>query len=1581
MHLEKTLIRDLSGDTLLYAGDLKVRITDWFFIKKKVELKYIGLEDAVIKFQRTDSVWSQQFLFDYFSPSSSSEPKQEKGGMALNLKKAELKNVYFYKKDAWLGENMLVRLGSLNLDAKEIDLAGNKADINSLFINDPYVHLSSYPRLKPAIAGKEEKTDNKVLDETEAAASDSTLQWNGAGWRVQVSKMRIKNGTFRTDKKTERETFAYFDGQHLEFDNIQGKFDNIRWLKDTISTRMSLSAKERSGFEVKKMLADAKVTPTEMAFANLDIETNNSTIRNFFRMSYESFNSMGDFIHQVNMQGEFDQAEIDSDDIAFFAPALSTWKKRIVLNGRIRGTVDDLVGRDLLVQAGNNTLLNGDITLTGLPDIDETFIDFKANDFRTTYGDALTIVPALRKVTSPDLKKIQYIRFNGSFTGFVRDFVTFGTIQTNLGVIKSDLNMKLPLGQQPVYSGNIVTDNFRLGEFIREPQVGALSMEAEIKGRGLEDRYRNANIKGRIRFIDFNDYRYHNIGINGDLNKKLFDGFLSAQDENAELTLNGKIDFNDETPAFNFNADIKKLCLLPLNITENDISFTGKLNADLIGATIDDFSGTASVYEGTLLHNGERLPFDSLTISSFYTDNEKKLSVSSNEFEGNITGSFSIIDLPESFQLFLSKYYPAYIKAPKKIPANQVFSFEITTQFVEDYVRLADSSLSGFNYSHINGSLDTRNNLLNLQANIPQFKYGRQNFDDITLEAKGNFDSVTLSGSARNIYINDSLSVPIAIFNINGRNDSSKVSIYSGASQAVDKANLNALVLTYEDGVRIEVDPSSFVINSKTWTIDDGGSLEFRGNADASGQLVLREGDQEIRMRTVPTARSNRNDMIVELKRVNLGDFSPYLLPHNRLEGLLSGTVKIEDLAGKNLKISSDNIETKFLRLDNDSLGEVKANLLYEGATQELKVNGNTLNQENYLGFNAHLFFGDKEAQKKNLIALTPRNFQLSVLERFLGDLFSDIQGFLTGDFSVQGEFDNLSVYGKGRMKDAGLKINFTQCFYYIEDSDLELKPTEIRLDGLVLKDPVTGNPIYVNGNILHSAFKNMFFDVRVATRKPFSKGDENNRPVQLLNTSYQDNQQFYGNVKGTGSFVLQGPQSEMIMAISAIASTRDSSYITIPPDKSRESGMADFLVERKYGRELSDSSLKAGAGNVIYDLDITANPMVNVKVQLDDLTGDEIKGRGRGTLNIHSGTSEPLRIRGRFDIEEGDYRFTFQSFAKKDFKIKKNGNNFIEWTDDPYDARINFEAVYTADRVSFAPLVNSLPGVDASLSRARGDVYVVATLSEKLFEPAIKFSLEFPASSPAVTDPGLAFTLKQLEENINEINKQVTYLIVFNSFTPVEGGVSTESSAFNISEIATSTISGIFLGVINDQLNKILGKLLKNEKYLVNLNTSVYNRNVIDPNNKTALNLTSNVNFSIGRSFFNDRFIITAGGGFDAPLQQESNVQQSIQLLPDVTMEWLINESGSIRASFFYRENADFLTTNSSGGPGRARRYGGSLSYRKEFNKLSDLFSGGKAARKKAGNPANDDQPPPSAEGNKEEENGRTTKEKENKD
>ncbi len=1522
MHLEGVIIEDRKGDTLLYAGDVKVRITDWFFFKKEAVLKYISLENAVVKFQRSDSLWQHQFFLDYFT-SPATGKKKKKAGIQFNLKKVELKNVIFIKKDAWLGSDMTAKVSLLDLDANNINLAGNTYEINSLLLQEPVILMRTYAGLKPR--------------DTSTVADDGltrSYSWNRAQSIFKIANLKIINGTFSTNKETGRQPYDYFDGQHLFATEINGELSNSTFIGDTVFSKIKLSAKERSGFELKKLTADLRMTPQGMAFTGMDLVTNRSTLRNFFMMSYDDMNDMGDFIHKVRMTALFEDSYVDSDDIAFFAPALKTWKKKITLQGKVRGTVDDLVGRDLLIQAGNSTVLNGDITMTGLPDINKTFIDFKANVFRTTYADAVTFIPAMRRVTSPDLRKLQYVSFRGSFTGFIRDFVTFGTIQTNLGTVRSDLNMKLSRGQEPAYSGSISTDNFRLGEFLGDKNIGAISMTGTVKGRGFNEKTRNTLLDGTIRFVDYKDYRYNNILVKGTLNKKLFEGVASIRDENADLDLNGVIDFNSKTPRFDLVANVNSANLKNLKLTSDSIEFKGRFNFNFTSSSIDDFLGTARITDAEITRNGQRLPFDSLVVVSSLSDSGRILTAVSNEFNAQFTGNFNLAGLPDGITYLLNKYYPAYVKAPRNYPESQAFNFKITTQYVDEYLKLVDSSLSGFNFSTLSGNIDLANNKLNFTADVPQFKYRQYDFNNVNVVANGIGNNLLVKGSAYNIRINDSLNIPMAFFTVDARNDSSRVSITSGANRTVDTANLNALVLTYHDGVKIDFDPSTFTISGKLWTIDESGELEFRTNTPASGQLVLRSGEQRITLKTEPTKTGGRwNDLKVELAKVNVGDFSPFFMPKNRVEGLVSAHIVVEDPTNK-LRITSDDIQTEFLRLDNDSLGEVKASLVYDNSSGELTVKGKTLNQDNYLDFDAHLFLRDKQKAKDNLITLKTRNFQITMLERFLGNLFSDMQGFLTGDITIAGEFQNLSVTGKGRLKDAGLKVNFTQCFYRIADTDIELTPQEINLDGIVLTDTATGNPIYIVGGIEHQSFKKMFYNLDITTRKPNTTDEAHNKPVLLVNTTYRDNKQFYGYVKGTGSLSLLGPQENMYMKIDAIASETDSSYITLPPSVSRESGYADFLIERKYGREMTESDLNLNSTNVTYDVDVTANPMVNVKVVLDELTGDEIKGKGSGTLNIRSGTSEALSLRGRFDILEGSYLFTFQSFFKKPFVLKEGAENYIEWNGDPYDANIKFEASYKAERVSFAPLANSL-NLNTGISNARGDVYVIAKLSDKLFKPKINFSLDFPNSSVAISDPELALVIQQMQKNENELNRQVTYLIVFNSFAPSE-----LAGNYSGTGLGLNTISGIFLNVISDQINKILGNLLKDDKYTISLNTSLYNRNIIDPNNKTALNLGSNVNFSIGRSFFNNRFIISTGVGFDAPLQQQSNnIQQSLQLLPDVTLEWLINPSGTLRASFFYRENADYLTVTNNTQPGKAKRIGASVSYKRDFDKLSDIF------------------------------------------
>jgi hypothetical protein len=56
MSMQGLLILDKKKDTLIYAGAVKVNITDWFFFKNDITLKYIGLDDAFINLHQAQYI-------------------------------------------------------------------------------------------------------------------------------------------------------------------------------------------------------------------------------------------------------------------------------------------------------------------------------------------------------------------------------------------------------------------------------------------------------------------------------------------------------------------------------------------------------------------------------------------------------------------------------------------------------------------------------------------------------------------------------------------------------------------------------------------------------------------------------------------------------------------------------------------------------------------------------------------------------------------------------------------------------------------------------------------------------------------------------------------------------------------------------------------------------------------------------------------------------------------------------------------------------------------------------------------------------------------------------------------------------------------------------------------------------------------------------------------------------------------------------------------------------------------------------------------------------------------------------------
>ena len=1522
MNLKGVLIEDQRKDTLLYAGTVQVNITDWFFLKEQADLQYIGLQDAVIKLQRTDSVWNYQFLETYFATPKSATPK--KAGIEFNLKKVLMRNVSIQQKDAWIGNDMNIRVGSLNLDANNISFTKRLVDADRLDLVNVYFHQVSYMGRKP-------KSTIPVIVNNKTTLRDTGLQWNPQGWNIVLNQLQLTNATYRTDRGEKPPVPGAFDAAHLHFQNISGTVKSFRFIRDTLRAAVDITAKERSGLVVNRLQTHLRFHPQLMEFDKLFLKTNRSELGNYFAMKFDEIGDMSDFIRAISMHANFKNTKLSSDDIAFFAPGIKDWNKTLLIDGKVKGTVDDLAGQNVHIRVGNSTALQGNFSVVGLPNIKETLINVEAKELRTNYADAVRFIPSLRQVKTPNLSKLGAIRFSGTYTGFYNDFVTYGTLQTALGTVKTDLNMKFPQKGEPVYSGNISTDGFQLGQFINNKDFGLIAFNGKVKGSSFTWNKLDLGIDGTIRKIRFQNYTYQNITAKGRLENRKFNGDFSINDPNAQARLSGLIDLSGDIPLFDVKASVKRLNLKPLGFSNEELLLTGDFDINASAKDIASILGSANVSNASLTLNGNRLSFDSLLVSSRYIDGVRHLTVRSNEVDASVIGQFDLKSLPDAFTLFLSRYYPAYIKPPRFNIPNQNFTFKISTGVIEDYIKLVDKRLSGFNNSEINGSLNVAASSLTLNANVPEFSFQQYSFSDVKLEGDGNLERLVINGDVSNAIIGDSLYLPQTTFSIQAANDVSDIVVNTTANQTINKASLSAQVRTFTNGATIEFNPSSFVLNGKTWSIEQGGELDFRANSVVQGALVLRESNQEIRLSTQPSEIGNWNDLHVNLVNLNIGDFVPFFTRSPRVEGILTGDVVIEDPQNRMNIISS--ITTDQLRVDNDSIGQVRADLRYNNRTGLLTANGGNTDPVHQVLFDLAMDLKDSANTHQDRITVTPINYPVKILERFIGGLFSDLQGFLTGKLDIVGEGRNRNYIGKARLKEAGLKVNFTQVFYRIDDTEIEMKANEINFGTMKLRDK-EGNTATVKGSIGHSGFQNMVFDLDATV---------DNNPMELLNTTYNDNQQFYGRAKGTGHMVLTGPQYDMNMIIEVNASSRekDSSYITLPPSKTRESGQASFMVERKYGREMTGSDLSGSPTNITYAVNLTANPNVTIEVILDDLTGDAIKGKGYGDLYIRAGSSEPMSIRGRYDIQEGSYLFTFQSFFKKPFELRKGGVNYIEWNGDPYDAQIRFDAVYQAKNVSFTPLATSL-SLDQQFNRYRGDVNVIAKLSGELFRPTFNFKIDFPENSIANSNPSLAFGIQQIERNPNEINKQVTYLIVFNSFAPFESG---QASYNPLNEFAYSTISGLFFGEVNRRLNQLLSKILRNNDLTFNFTGSLYNRNLISQSRGFNINQAT-AGVSVGLPLLNDRVQITFGGTFDVPLG--ADIEQKFRLFPDVNVDLLINKTGSVRATFFYSQIPD-LTLGAVRAGGLNQRAGAKLSYRKEFTSLGDFLFGRKKSNKNA--------------------------------
>jgi hypothetical protein len=959
-------------------------------------------------------------------------------------------------------------------------------------------------------------------------------------------------------------------------------------------------------------------------------------------------------------------------------------------------------------------------------------------------------------------------------------------------------------------------------------------------------------------------------------------------------------------------GDLTNANLSALQFSKNQIQLTGLLDVNFTGSNIDNFIGSAKFYNGKLKSSSNTINFDSVSLKSTITKGNKQIILSSDEIQASISGKFNIDQLPNSVQYFLQGYFPNYIKNLKEAPVNQQFSFQVNTAYFEPYIRIFRDEFSGFNNMFVNGNINTDKQSLQLEAKIPYAQWNNYAISNGMIGGTGNKDSLKLNLVANSFNLTDSLKLISPKLRITTSKDQSLFNLNAESKSALSYISFEGKVNTYTDGLSVQWAPSFFVLNEKKWTIQNRGEISLRKNNTYAKQFTVSQGLQKISVLNHP---NDVNGLQVKLEEVILGDITNLFFSYPKLEGITNATVNLNKINDQfSLNINSTINQFSF---NSTLLGNTTVNAAYDDKTGIVPFDLNCPNSSYHLA--AKGSYAIKDSINPLDATLTLQESDFGLIQEFIGGVLTDLKGKATGAIHFGGRIENPDLRGVATIKDAAFKVDYTKVNYYLPTATIAFTDEGIDFGTIQVKDKLN-RVAQFKGKILHQRFKHLVYDMDMQSSK-----------IELLNTDVIDNSSFYGQAVGKASMTIRGPEENIKMSMNV--EVNDSSHIYLPNATSKETGQSEFIVFKKLGKSII-SNAETPTFNLLVDLDVSADNKTQIDVILDDLTGDVIKAVGNGRLKIKAGNIEPLTMRGKYNIEKGKYDFNFQSIIKKPFDLIPEAGNFIEWTGNPYEANIHVDARYTAERVSLNELVGNANFSNAVKSY-RGNVYVIAALRNKLARPDIQFTLAFPPGNPISTDNEFSQFIVRLERDDNEIIKQVSFLIVFNSFAPVGFNSGNSNNAYSVTTLGINSISQLLTKEINKSVTNLLNKVTGDQSLRFDIGSNVYNSgNLLDPTG-AGIAINSNkidrqrVNLKLGRSFFNDKVIVNLGGDFDFNLRSASSIENNnFQWLPDLNIEFILTKDRKLRAIVFNRNSLDII----GGSMGRRNRQGVSISYRKDF-------------------------------------------------
>ncbi|MFO8067643.1 MAG: translocation/assembly module TamB domain-containing protein [Bacteroidales bacterium] len=1472
----------------------------------------------------------QRYIVNYVVSYVSDEfdTKIELGGVDLNIfLDIIFEDIVLYDQKG----KVLLSSNKLVLDMHSISVRNQKITIEKLLFEKTFLNINR--------AEDEEDFNFTFITDYLAAEPEDTLEFN---WKVFCKAFEFKSSGFTFSDKTEEIVIPVINTSELAISNLNLLLSDIDFNNDTIDFHLEkFSFTEFSGLTIDNISAFIRYSPVEIRADSFELQTSGSLLAFDAGLKYDGLQAFDDFINDVNISLKIKPSVIDVSDVAFFYPTLKSVDDIVSIEGVFLGKVSGMRIRDLKLEAGNYTSFSGNLNMSGLPDIYETFINISVKELNSHVAD-LKMYYEPFTLQNPELimpdnfDNVGNISFDGSFTGFIDDFVSYGMLTTDVGEVSTDIVIRaLDTKKRIAYDGVLDAAGLDLGKlFHNEKDLGLLTFSSNVEGSGVDINNIDVKLTGNVESLGLLGYNYKNIEIFGDLQNRKFNGSILIDDENLGLGFDGMVEYHDSIQHFDFNLNLEKANLTMLNIYQRDSLYHSELSTMVnMKFSFVDFENSVgdiyinnTVYRETINNTTteNQISINTIALSSDNIDSENsKISVQSDIVDIGIEGNFKFYELGVAFQDFLKGYIPAVL-GEKVEPGEdeeeiiQYFDFYLEIGQVDEITEVFFPSLQIEPGTRFDGNFSNTANVFNLSgsaSSIDIFGNVLKNWELIADTDNGDLGFL-LSGEK--VLLTDSLWVDN--FSMLGNIGSDTLTyIFKWDNKRFKNKTLGNIqgLIAFEasDKFDLKFQPSYFIVNDSLWRISEDNYIKIDSSDIQVNDFIVSKGSEFISIDGSVSEKSGRR---LEL---SFNDFEIYnldvLLKGKKIDfdGQISGSVSLTDFYGS-MGVAA-NVDIKDFGFNNEYLGDLLLSSKWDAEKDGFFVNGEIVYYGNVGSVKPVIISGyiypEAENEKDNFdLDVKVLNLRMSMFGRYMESFASSVRGLATGNLRLEGPLTAPEIIGDVQLQRTRLRIDYLNVPYSFADS-LKVRPHSFEFTDISIYDSI-GNYGKATGIIKHNSFRDFELDITIKPEK-----------MVLLNTTPASDEMFYGRAFATGIAHIHGPANDIMFNISA--RTNRGTQLFLPVNYAgeiKENQFITFVTKDTVATATPQTTYKPPPGiSMNFDLDVT--PDAEVQIIFDSQIGDIIRGRGTGNIKMEINPQGEFLMFGDYTIQEGDYLFTLQNLINKRFRIEQGGT--IRWAGDPFDANIDLKALYRLR----ASLYDIMMDIDSSdVYRRRVPVDVVLEIGETLFNPSIVFDINLPASDET--------TREAVERQITteqEMNRQVFSLLVLNRFLPPTA-------------MQYNTALGYGVGTTSSEL---LSNQLSN--WLSQISSEVD----IGFNYRPGDEITDQeFEMALSTQLFDDRVIID--GNLGVAGDRNASSQRTSNIIGDVNVEVKVTPEGKFRVKAFNRSNTtDVLNQNG------AYTQGIGIFYRKEFDSLKELFSNNKIEKKVPDNgeveiPENSDSP-----------------------